>query len=228
MGATLSITLLYYTSNLISDYFANKVRYDLWRNASGKSIPIISVSQKPIDFGHNICVGDIGISSWNIYYQILTGAKVAKTKYIACCEDDSLYIPEHLAYRPKEDVFAYNVSRWNVNPKIYYYRRRAGMCTCIVATELLIDYLENRIKKYTREEYSHIKHVKYFGEPGRFEDKLGLPPVKLETFETEIPPLTFNHRPSYGGMRAILKTDITKDTLPYWGKAHDLWKRVHG
>jgi hypothetical protein len=229
LGETMNdLTLLYYTSNQISDYFANNVRNHLLES-SKKMLPIISVSHKSINFGDNICVGEIGISSWNIYFQILLGAKEAKTKYVACCEDDSLYTWEHFSYRPKDDEFAYNTNRWNVNKRHYYFRRnRPGMCECIAPTELMIDTLETRMKKYTREACAHIKHLPFYGEPGRYETELGLPVVKRVHFQLETPVLTFNHRPSYGGVRAPLKTDILEEELPYWGSATDLWKDIHG
>jgi len=92
----------------------------------------------------------------------------------------------------------------------------------------MVDTLETRMKKYTREAYAHIKHLKYYGEPGRYETELGLPVVKRRHFQTVTPVLTFNHRPSYGGMRAALKSDVLEYELPYWGKATELWERVHG
>lgn len=223
------LTLLYYTSNRISDYFADKVRYHLWRHASKKKIPIVSISHKPLDFGENICVGDIGISPWNIYHQILLGAKAAKTKYVACTEDDSLYTWEHFSYRPPDDTFGYNLNRWNVQPTIYFRRKnRPGMCMCIANRDLLVEVLETRFKKYPADPYQKIKDLMYFGEPGRYEEELGLPVSKREHFMTELPALTFNHRPSLGGVRKLLKSDIVLEELPYWGKAVDLWKRIHG
>jgi hypothetical protein len=223
------LTLIYYTSNKISDHFANMVRYHLWKHSSKKSIPIISVSQEPIGFGDNICVGDIGLSFWNIYHQILIGAKEAKTKYVACCEDDSLYTYEHFKYRPNDDEFAYNTSRWNVQPDLFYFRRnRPGMCMCIAPTELMVKTLETRFEKYPADPYQSIKKMKYFGEPGRYETELELPVVKRVHFNSDPPGLTFNHRQGLGGMRKLLKTDLLKDEIPFWGKASDLWSRVHG
>ena len=221
------LTLLYYTANLISDFFASNIIEHLLRITNG--VPIVSISHKPMVLGKNICVGDIGISSWNIYYQILLGAKEAATKYVACCEDDSLYVPEHFEYRPKEDEFAYNVHRWNVNPMSYFYKRnRPGMCMCIAPTDLMVKTLETRFEKYTKEEYSGIEKIPFFGEPGRYEIMLGLPVVKRVHFTTELPTLTFNHRPSYGGVRRLLPTDTVKEELPHWGRASDLWKGIYG
>ena len=83
------ITVLYYTANVVNEIFAKNVRRQL-RAAAG-DLPIVSVSQKPIDFGENICVGDIGRSHINIYRQVLIAAECAQTPYVALCEDDILY-----------------------------------------------------------------------------------------------------------------------------------------
>ena len=40
---------------------------------SAGDTPIISVSQKPMDLGNNICVGDVERSSQNGYMQLLIG-----------------------------------------------------------------------------------------------------------------------------------------------------------
>ena len=59
------ITVIYYTANKISAHFAeNTIRYLL---ASVGDIPLITVSQAPMTLGENICVGDTGVSTRNIY-----------------------------------------------------------------------------------------------------------------------------------------------------------------
>ena len=75
------LTVIYYTANYLNNRFADRVREQLIR-AIGQT-PLISVSHKPMDFGENICVGDIGRSVYNIYKQVLIGARAAKTKYVA-------------------------------------------------------------------------------------------------------------------------------------------------
>ena len=52
------ITAIYYTVNYISDYFAENIKKQILKVID--DMPLISVSQKPIDFGQNICVGKIG------------------------------------------------------------------------------------------------------------------------------------------------------------------------
>jgi hypothetical protein len=218
------ITILYYTANRISDYFARNVQQNIIESSGGA--PIISVSHKPIDFGHNICIPGLTPGTYNIYKQILIGAMAAHTPYIGCAEDDSLYTEDHFSFRPPLDTFAYNDHRYQVDPNMYFLRRRASMCMCIAPTELLVETLCQRYAKFPR--FLSREECGGWGEPGRKEHKLGLPKVPLMNYQTEIPTLTFNHRSSTGGRRKIMETDVLAETLPHWGPVTDLWAQVHG
>lgn len=222
----MDLTLLYYTANVIPEPFAKRIRSHLCAVA-GPGLRIISVSQKPleIDFGHNICVGDIGRSTYNIYKQILIGAKEARTDYVACCEDDSLYTNEHFSYRPPLDTFAYNVNRWNLDQSgVFFKRNRAGMCMCIAPRKLLIQTLEERFAKFPECPVQR-EDLRGFGEPGRYEHLLGLTPVKMETFQTTLSTITISHHTGLGGRRKILPNDEVTDKIEFWGYAKDVWKR---
>ena len=59
------LTIIYITANVVKEKFGEKVREKLLESAG--DFPIISVSQKPMDFGENICVGEIGVNFRNIY-----------------------------------------------------------------------------------------------------------------------------------------------------------------
>jgi len=221
----MDISILYYTANLIPQFFAVNVRNHLLEVTKGE-IPIISISQVPIDFGENIYIPDISPSIYNVYKQILIGAKSAKTKYLVCCEDDSLYTSEHFRFRPQEDAFCYNVNRWRVHNDAFLFKHRreataAGMWNCIAPTELMIKTLGARFEKYPVRG-SQIG----WGEPGRYERKLGLPPVKSLAFRTEIPNITFSHETGLGGVRRIGPEDIRQKELPYWGSAKELRERM--
>jgi len=56
-------TIIYYTANREDERFEQVIRENILRVSEG--LPIISVSQKPIDFGQNICVGNVGVSNQN-------------------------------------------------------------------------------------------------------------------------------------------------------------------
>lgn len=222
------LTLLYYTANLVEEPFGTNVRNHLL-SLFPEGIPLISISHKPIDFGENIHVEGYEPSIYNIYRQILIGAKAAKTRFVACCEDDSLLNREHLSFRPAGDCFAYNINRWTIDHNIFFHRKRVNMSMCIAPTDLMIDTLEKRFEKFpnvmSREEMGAAGG---FGEPGKFEAAYGLPSVKMVTFATSVPTIVFNHRGGVGGLRKIMKTDHIKEELPVWGKAEDVWKGMYG
>jgi hypothetical protein len=224
-----NLTILYYTANRIDERFASNVRESLShiRRAGGFMVPTISVSQRRIDFGQNICVGDIGASVYNVYKQILIGAKEVKTQFTACAEDDTLYCAEHFTMRPSPNTFAYNMNRWIIDPNpVFRYRNRTGMCMCIVETQLLVDTLEERFAAYP--DPLDGKLINGWGEPGRYERNLHLPTVKMEHFKTVEPCVHFNHKQSLRGVRSKNPSDILKDELPPWGTAKNLWESIHG
>jgi len=235
MSADLS--LLYYSANIIPDDFASRVRLHLLALAD-PAWPIVSVTHQPIDFGQNICVGtSLGRSVWAIYKQIAIGAEAVTTPYVACVEDDSLYTPLHFATRPTPGHFNYNLSRLWVEKDTFRYRRRTGMFTCIVETALLREELARRHAKYPwcvwdkkdRDTIPMPAWFKGYGEPGRCNKILKLPPVPFEYVETPAaPPVTFNHFTSLGGKRRTEGGDTLFPDHPYWGSAADLWRSFHG
>jgi hypothetical protein len=213
------MTLLYYTANVIPESFADRVRGHLFEMANG--LPIVSVSQKPIDFGENICMENIGHSPPSVYRQILTGAKIVKTKYLACCEDDSLHDQEYFSDTKLDTDHIYYNHRWNVMPTFFYFRRkRYGMCTCVCSTELMVKIMQEKWDRWEKEKYQPV-----FAEPGRRDKELGLYEVKLAFLRTKNVSLTFKHWNSLSGVSKIFKSDIVYPIHPFWGKATDLWKR---
>lgn len=101
------VTVIFYTSNRENDIFEKKIR-DRILVAIGDT-PLISVSQKPINFGTNICVGNVGTSDHNIYRQIQLGCLMAKTKFVCTAEADCLYPPTgYFDFKPKNQATAYH------------------------------------------------------------------------------------------------------------------------
>ncbi len=217
----MNCSIIYYTANLIPDSFADNVRKHLSEVSNG--IPIVSVSQKPLDFGVNFCVSGLTPSFYNVYRQILVGAIYCKTKYVICCEDDTIYSPEHFSYEPPEGTFSYNISFWHLRRDVFWYTGHRVMSQCIVSTELMIKTLEERFEKYP----DMTSPPRGFGEPGKREDQLGLSKVGIETFMTITPPITFRHTNSLSGVRGIPEKYSKKSELPYWGSAIDLWRRMY-
>jgi hypothetical protein len=221
------LTLLYYTSDVAWPEMTRNVRKHLLEITEGK-LPIISVSQKPLDFGNNVCVGLIGQSYYNAYKQMLIGALKVKTKYIACVEDDTLYSMEHFAHRPPKDTFSFNTNMWYTEEDYYFNKYDHGMCTCIVETETLINTLRPRFIKYPTQPES-LRMQRYFQEPGRDDMKFGIPNAKVELFKTKIPILTFNFFAGLGGKKISREhTPIVEIELEPWGNCLELKKHFWG
>ena len=130
-------------------FFFKRVQEELTIAAEGK--PIISVSQKPINFGNNICVGDVGRSHHSLFSQVLQGACAAETKYVALAEHDCLYTPEHFNWIPPDcEYFYYNVNHWfvqwgNKREGEYSYMRRRAMSQLVCDRELLVRALKEKV-----------------------------------------------------------------------------------
>ena len=222
------LTLLYYTSNTAYAPMTENVRKHLLKIKG--DLPLISVSQKPLDFGTNICVGEIGQSYYNCYKQIYLGAQEVHTKYVAMCEDDTLYSTEHFAHRPSNiDTFAFNKNMWYTEETGYWNKGDAGMCTCIVARDTLVWTLAPRFIKYPNESDLSERHQRWFQEPGRDDKKFGIPNAKTEYFRTKVPILTFNFFAGLGGKKiSVEHKPIVKKSLYPWGDALDIKKGYWG
>jgi hypothetical protein len=238
------LTLLHYTANRVSPTFWAETMTRA-RLAAGRSVPMVLVSQQPIaetwahhprDVFH--CVGPIGASIYNVYRQVLIGAKLAQTPFVACVEDDSLYSPDHFWHRPPLDTFFYNDNRWVITRRLsddgksrtafYYWRHRTQMAMCIAPRELLIATLEERFAKYPDPVPHDIAKATGWGEPGRYEKNIGITRQTLAYFNSKEPCVTFNHALGLMGRRAVKDDDRICTTLERWGDANDLWRTIHG
>lgn len=225
------ITVIYYTANHIDDYFAENIRKNLLKSIGG--LPLISVSQKPMGFGKNICVGKLERHNYNIYKQILVGVSAAKTKYVAMAEDDTLYSSDHFTtFRPENDEVAYNKNRWGiytwVRPPTFSYKDRGITALMIAPRKILIKALNERFEKYKAPDEVPLK---FFGEIGKYEKHMGVPEHKRVFFKSKDPCVMFSHEDALGyqglGRRKRMG-DLRCETLEPWGSAEEvlkLWKK---
>ena len=216
------ITIVYYTANRISETFSLAVRQRLIDAAIYR--PIISVSQKPMRFGQNIVFASQEQSTLNIYRQALIGAKAATTKYIGLAEDDVLYSPDHFTcHRPDPGVFAYDMNVWLmyswVKPPIFSYKGRRNLYALICHREDFIRTMEERFAKYPDGTGFNPGH---WGEPGKYEQSLGVEVNPTEEFRSGLPSIAFSHEQAVSfrdlGKRKKLG-DERRTELPHWGTA---------
>ena len=194
-------TILYYTSNRENPKFEQKIQENILEQ--GGDFPIISVSQKPINFGHNVCVGNIGHSYLSEFKQILIGAKEAVTEYLVFCESDFLYPKEYFEFEPMGGNFYRYDNVWLVfkNKGIHYYKKNYSNGAQVAKREFIIDVLEKYLKD---------PHIDYNGEP-------------FEYFTGKVPCVSFK---TGDGMRAGSGFEKDKKKfLPYWGDVNSLRKK---
>jgi len=132
-------TIIYYTSNREKPEFEEKIKANLLK-ACG-DLPIISVSQKPIDLGKNICVGDVGLSYINEYRQILIGLKEVKTEYFISCESDFLYPKDYFEFKPSGENIYRSDNVWVV--KELYNKKSYSEGAQIAKTNYMIKFIEH-------------------------------------------------------------------------------------
>ena len=201
-------TVVYFTSNQEELSFEEKIRNKLLQTIG--DIPLISVSQKPIDFGKNICVGDIGVTNQNAWRQLQIGAQAAKTKFICAAESDYLYPREYFDFIPETDDVAYRPDEvWVLfarrsKVKIFAKKPRGTETTIVVGRGYLIDAIGNMLgEEMWGNEYVDQSLIKY------------------SFFHNTIPIVTFKTDNNMHRKVPYEKPSVCRE-IPYWGNSHDL------
>jgi len=214
------ITIIFLTPNLVPKRWA-EYHKEVLLKAIGDT-PIITISKEPLDWGTNLLQTEYSIT--NIYRQILRGAKLATTPYIAIAEDDTLYPKEHFKFRPPLDKFAYNYNRWQLftwGKPIYFHKPRACNGTLIASRKLVIGALERRFAKYDifpryfeKEMGTKVHSAKY--DKGTLIKFYSSYPVVCFCHDFSIDPRSRIHRKKIWAVQAY--------DIPKWGTADNLRK----
>ena len=216
--------LVYYTNNLPDEKIFLACQAQLNRCMEIWKFPIISVSQKPINFGQNF-VMDLESSVPSMFKQILKGIEQCKTDVIFLIEHDVLYHPSHFDFTPeKEDHFYYNRNEWRVSSttgKAVYYEHNDVSQLC-ARRDLLLAHYSKVVELVEKEEFKSS-----YG----FSPPKGLP-KELQTghygcFKSKVPNLDIRHPNTFTPQR-MNKSDFRSersrrgwtesDGVPGWGK----------
>lgn len=206
-------SVVYYTSNRENHEFEDKIRAIILQNCGG--LPIISVSQKPINFGQNICIGDVGASTLNMFRQILIGAKEAKTDYVIFAEADFLYPESYFAFNPPGGNFYRCDNVWLIFKNGgNYYRKHWSNGAQIMLREFLVETLEDYLEDQPEWAISDKHYIT---------KKKDYNKAIFQYFNSE-PCVSFKTR---NGLtyKANIKRKERKDSLDVWGNVIDLKKR---
>lgn len=213
-------TAIYYTGNYENPLLEHKVQQTHLRNMG--NMPLISVSQKPIEFGKNICVGEVGISSQNAWRQLQVGAKAATTKYVCAIEADFIYPKEYFEFQPTiENVFYCAGPVWILfarrnTVKIFYKKPLGSEGAIVVGRQTLIDRIE-----YILEGMGEWGLAKSTGKI--LPDLLDPREVVKERFELETPIVSFKTEHNMHRKAPVLHASRCRD-LPGIGNSWDLIK----
>ncbi len=202
-------TIIYYTSNREDTDFEKRVQENLLKVSNG--LPIISVSHKPIDLGHNICVGDVGTSGFNMFRQVQIACEAATTPFVISAEADCLYPPDYFEFVPPRLDACYRNSNLYVMPDhraYFFYKKEGATHAQIVGREFYLDTLSKLFAdapQWSPEEKNFPK------ERNRKNDVFD----EILYWKTKNPVFQIK---THKGMRYYTHSDRTPiPELPYWG-----------
>jgi hypothetical protein len=235
-----SKAVIAYTDNSLPDPFGARCR-ELLLRAIG-DIELICVSQKPLAFGRNLVIGDIGRSHLSLYRQMLMGLEATDAEVVYLAEHDCIYTPEHFAWEPPwQDVFYYNMTCWFVNWKPETKERglysspwgiRKATSQLVSNRELLAGNIRERISML-EDGWTIRRGMRGACEPGvaevegwirRHDDGIGHPRAwdrkwTSATFATVLPNLDVRHGGNLTGWR---RGKRNRWELEPWGRFEDL------
>lgn len=210
------LTIVYVSSNQEDPKFEEAVRKMLLKNCG--DLPIISVTQKPVNLGTNICVGEVGASGFNFCRQVQIGVEAAKTKFVISAESDCIYPPDYFEVRPEMDSIPYR----NTNIYVQKYRKdyACKKHTSTFAQVVGRDFYLRRLK------YLFEGQPKWSMELTNFPKEIGKPLFEeFIHYKGQNPCLSMK---TGRGMRKHSHTDeIPVYELPYWGNLGKLFRKIH-
>ena len=204
------VEILYYSENKLDGTKLN----DLCRKtilASG--LPIISVTQKPIDFGRNIKFRGRGRSHSFLYKQIMVGLKASKADYMFFCEHDVLYHPSHFEFvPPTRDKYYYNnnVYKFRLSDKKVIGYDCGWLSQLCADRKLLIKHYEKRLKMIADGKRA------YGWEPGSGQSRL-IDRVPAGRWDSNLPNIDVRHGGNWTGVNRMDPKEFrNKKTCQNW------------
>ena len=213
-------TVIYYTSNRETENFEGEIIKELLKSSG--DLPVVSVSQKSMNFGKNICVGDVGASNINTKKQILIGLEEATTKYVHMAEADFLYPPEYFQFVPERDDTVYYLDNIFVlfcnRNRLHRKRNSDGALVC---NRLYLKNLLSQALEHAPEWFDGRDEPEY---EGKLKHNTVLYSGSRLPFTTEIPAVSFKTGNGVSWRCPHSKNDY-KLKLPRWGTAEALNER---
>ena len=209
--------IVYYTDSKLDEtnpVLANAVRKHLKKVAG--PIPIISVSQKKLNFGKNLKINPLPRKYKSVYQSLLAGVEFAPDNSIVyLCEHDVFYHPSHFAKLPEnKDTMYFDTNRYYYMKGLdTYYKARGkrALSQSVGYREAIIKHAEERLKDCGDDITERWKELEKRSQ------------VKYETFTSDRPNVDILHDLNFTP-RGIYKNDYIKkrkkgiSNLPGWGR----------
>ncbi len=217
------ITIIFYSSNKEKPEFEERIRNNILSLCG--DLPIISVTQKPIDFGKNIVIGDVGVSGFNMFRQVQIALREAKTKFVLSAEADCLYPPDYFTFVPPKVDLCYRNKNLYVMPqhRAYFWKKEEGATHAqIVGRQFYLKTLNKLFEgapEWSTEERNFPKERTHQKQEDVFLEN------EIVFYETRNPVVQIKTSQS---MRHYTHSDrIARDKLPYWGSGSDFRKKYY-
>lgn len=219
--------ILYYSDNSLDEDLDRVCKESIQK----ASLPITSVTLKPMDFGVNL-VSPTPKSYLTLFENILMGLEAIKDEIVFFCEADILYHPSHFLFTPeKHDTIYYNGNYWVVRLSdgfAVHYNMSPLSGLCAFRNILLTHYKER------------VEYVKKNG----FDYRMGFEPMshrrikwkhmfKMERFYPEFPNLDLFHggnltRRKWAPEKFVNKPTFWEeaniDSIPGWSNLREILK----
>jgi len=213
----LNSTILYYSANAEDEVFTENIRKNILKHSN--DLPIVSVTQKPIDFGKNICVGEHDNCYHNGARQVQIGLLEIDTPYVIVTNADTLYPPEYFQFQTTErgHVYRYNnvwvhYMQFNGKPKFWF--KGISHCAQMLDREAWFRRIYKSIGKLPR---------------WRIDKTATIPSIHFRGYKHMTignPVITFKTGHGVKGNTATKRGHLPKYSLPYWGEANELREKM--
>lgn len=191
--------ILFYTDNRLNLKIAHKVQNQLKQ----MGLPIISVSLKPMNFGHNIHL-PLQRGYLTMAKQILAGLEKSDADIIFFCEHDVLYHESHFDFIPEtKHAYYYNTNVWRVRLSDGHalwtdnLQQLSGMVgyrtTLLEHYRKRVQLLEEKLD-YSVDEEDFNKYIREMGfEPGTHGREARVDDLKAISYQSLHPNIDIRH-----------------------------------
>lgn len=217
--------IIYYTDNRLKEPIFSVVQKQILQ----ANLPIVSVSQSPINFGKNF-VMPLKPSYIAMIKQISKALEESNSDIVFFCEHDVLYPLSHFDFTPpkndvfstrKRDVFYYNSNVWRwayPTDLLITYDRLISLSGLCCNRELALKHYRARLKKIEELQVDEDVRLhepawarRWGYEPGTKKTKRGgFSDDDFETWRSEVPMIDIRHGRTFSQSKVTLDSFIHK------------------